>query len=69
VGEYESFIWEVALEVCVEQPNGVEVKLKILSGGTRMCKGLLRIRKKCYRGLYHDKSMDNIEKFERNIDA
>jgi hypothetical protein len=46
VGEYESFIWVVALEVCVEQPNGVEVKLKILSGGTRMCKGLLRIRKK-----------------------
>jgi hypothetical protein len=30
---------------CTEQPEGVEAKLKILGGGTRKFKGLLRRRK------------------------
>ena len=42
----------------------MEAKLKIPGGRTRKSRGLLRRRKKCYRRLYHDRSVDNIEKYK-----
>jgi hypothetical protein len=41
---------------CVVQPKKMEVKLKILGGGTRES----REKKECYKHLYHDRSVDNI---------
>ena len=42
----------------------MKARLKILGGGTRKSKGLLRRKKKCYKRLYHDRSVDNIEKYK-----
>lgn len=36
---------------------------KILSGGMRKFKGLLKRGKKCYRSLYYDRSVDSIKKY------
>jgi hypothetical protein len=48
----------------VEQQKGVEAKIKILGGETRKSNGLLRGRKKSYRHVYHDRSVNNIEKYK-----
>jgi hypothetical protein len=48
----------------VEQLKGVEAKLKVFGGVTRKFKVLLRRRKNAYIHLYHDKCVDNIEKYK-----
>jgi hypothetical protein len=50
-------------QMCIAKPREMGTKLKMLSGGMRKFKGLLR-RKKCYRHLYHDMSVDNLEKYK-----
>ena len=42
----------------------MEARLKILGGGTRKSKWAIKEKKECYRRLYHDRSVDNIEKYK-----
>ena len=39
-------------------------RLKILGGGTRKFQRAIKEKKECYRRLYHDRSVDNIEKYK-----
>ena len=42
----------------------MEARLKILDGGTRKSKRAIKEKKECYKRLYHDRSVDNIEKYK-----
>ena len=42
----------------------METRLKILGGGTRKFQRAIKEKKECYRRLYHDRSVDNIEKYK-----
>jgi hypothetical protein len=47
----------------VEQLKGVEAKLNILGGGIKKVQRAIKEKKEYYMCLYHDRSMDNIEKY------
>jgi hypothetical protein len=56
-------IWKVALEVCGAS-KGTRSEVKGIWWWIEKVQRAIKEKKECYRRLYHDRSVDNIEKYK-----